>query len=183
MESTPTKKFTVDEGGNKRQEISVDDIKQALNDINQWFKYNASSYYTTQLEDNKGNQEPEVDSIMKKHGADGCSALKALLLRFRGGFQLLDTYKTLTLDDINGEVLSYNLQSQRLFPIAKDIDGQLLCVRVESGNDNLLVYNPEGNSVEEDLKKPLGQYIEEQRDGLLSKKLLYEDELGIVSVQ
>jgi hypothetical protein len=48
MESSPVKnKFVVDEGGNKRQEISVDDVKQALNDINQWFRSNASSYYTT----------------------------------------------------------------------------------------------------------------------------------------
>jgi len=27
MESSPAKKFVVDEGGNKRQEISLDDIK------------------------------------------------------------------------------------------------------------------------------------------------------------
>jgi len=79
MESSPVRKFVVDEGGNRRQEISLEDIKQALNDITQWFKSNASSYYTTQLEDNKGNQEPEVDSLLKKHGADGCPALKALL--------------------------------------------------------------------------------------------------------
>lgn len=32
------KKFVVDEGGNKRKEITVDDIRQALNDIVSWLK-------------------------------------------------------------------------------------------------------------------------------------------------
>lgn len=54
METTP-KKFVVDEGGNKRLQITLDDIKQALNDITEWFKSNASSYYSAKLEENKGN--------------------------------------------------------------------------------------------------------------------------------
>ena len=52
MEST-TKKFTVDEGGNRRQQITADDIKQALNDTTQWFKTNAPTYYTMSLEGSK----------------------------------------------------------------------------------------------------------------------------------
>lgn len=33
VESSGGKKFTVDDGGNRRQDISVDDIKQAINDL------------------------------------------------------------------------------------------------------------------------------------------------------
>lgn len=52
--SSPSKKFVVDEGGNKRSVITADDTRQALNDITQWFKSNASSYYSANLEGNKG---------------------------------------------------------------------------------------------------------------------------------
>lgn len=52
-----SKKFVVDEGGNKRHDITIDDIKQALTDITQWFKSNAPTYYTLTLEGNKGLTE------------------------------------------------------------------------------------------------------------------------------
>ena len=51
------KKFTVDEGGNKRQQITAEDIKQALNDTTQWFKTNAPTYYTMSLEGSKGSSD------------------------------------------------------------------------------------------------------------------------------
>ena len=46
VESTSTKKFVVDEGGNKRMVISADDTKQTLNDLTSWYKHNAPTYYT-----------------------------------------------------------------------------------------------------------------------------------------
>jgi hypothetical protein len=64
------KKFVVDEGGNRRQEITGEDIKQALNDITQWFKTNAPTYYTMSLEGSKGSQEQEVDQLLKQFGAE-----------------------------------------------------------------------------------------------------------------
>ena len=51
------KKIVVDEGGNKRQEISQEDIKQALNDITEWFKSNGASHYKAHLEENTGVPE------------------------------------------------------------------------------------------------------------------------------
>lgn len=54
------KKFVVDEGGNKRTNVTIDDIKQAMNDIIQWFKTNAPTYYTMSLEGNKGPSDVEV---------------------------------------------------------------------------------------------------------------------------
>jgi hypothetical protein len=52
-----SKKIKVDEGGNKRTEITPEDIKQTLNDIRQWFKSNAPTYYTLNIEGNKGLSE------------------------------------------------------------------------------------------------------------------------------
>ena len=37
-------------------------------------------------------------------------------------------------------------------------------------------------SLVEDLKISLGEYLEQIRNGLLSKKLIYEDELGIIAI-
>lgn len=80
------KKFVVDEGGNKRQAINSDDIKQALNDLTQWFKSNAAVYYTLSLEGNKGISDCEADSLLKQFGAEGSTALKTLLTTIDGGF-------------------------------------------------------------------------------------------------
>lgn len=68
MESS-AKKITVDEGGNKRQEITAEDIKQAINDVEQWFKTHAPAYYTNNLEGNRGLSELEVDNFLKAKGA------------------------------------------------------------------------------------------------------------------
>ena len=38
-------------------------------------------------------------------------------------------------------------------------------------------------SVDEDYNQSLGNYLEMIRDGLLSKRLIYEDELGVIVVQ
>jgi len=51
MESS--KKIVVDEGGNKRTEISLDDFISALHDIEQWYKTNAPAYYDKYLKDRK----------------------------------------------------------------------------------------------------------------------------------
>jgi hypothetical protein len=47
----------------------------------------------------------------------------------------------------------------------------------------VVVYNGNSGEIEEDLKQTLGEYIEKIRDSLLTNKLIYEDELGLVSVQ
>jgi hypothetical protein len=49
----------------------------------------------------------------------------------------------------------------------------------------MVIWDLEDNTMMEDLKMPggLGQYLEELRDKILSKKLIYEDGLGLVSVR
>ncbi len=63
-------------------------------------------------------------------------------------------------------------------PIAKDIDETLLCIRKADG----LLIGVEGAEVNEELGVTLAQYIEEIRDQLLMKKLVYEEELGLISI-
>jgi hypothetical protein len=65
MESS-SKKFVVDEGGNKRKEISSDDVKTALHDITECFRQNAFSYYDKDLKSNTGNEESEIRAFLNE---------------------------------------------------------------------------------------------------------------------
>ena len=49
--------------------------------------------------------------------------------------------------------------------------------------ENVVIWDADSKEVGEDLKQSFGNYLESIRDKLLTKKLLYEDELGLVSVQ
>lgn len=64
------KKLVVDEGGNKRSAISEEDLKQALNDITEWFKANANAYYKTNMEENKGANQNDIEEAIKVFGGD-----------------------------------------------------------------------------------------------------------------
>jgi hypothetical protein len=85
MVETSQKKFVVDEGGNKRQVISAEDIKQTLNDLISWFKTNAPTYYTQKLECVKGASEMEVNQLLTTLGTKD-ESLKTLLMTVNGGF-------------------------------------------------------------------------------------------------
>lgn len=79
VESTQQRKFTVDEGGNRRHGISSDDLRQALTDLTQWFKANAPKYYTKHLENAKGAPDEGIDETLNKLNAGSYSPLRILL--------------------------------------------------------------------------------------------------------
>lgn len=180
------KKLVVDEGGNKRTEISDDDIKQAITDISQWFMTNAKEYYASSLEENKGNKEEDVAFALKLFGAESSNSLKIALLKYNGGFQYLDSYVGITLEEIQKVGASKDLYPLKIVPFAKDLDGQFLCVQINPAlkhGETLITWDSDEKEVIEDFKQSFGEYLEQIRDGLLSKKLFYEDELGLVSIQ
>jgi hypothetical protein len=72
-------KIQVAETGNKRSTLSNADVNQAILDISQWFKTNATEYYTQHMS-NGGASSEKVASI----GAP--DHLKILLEKFDGGF-------------------------------------------------------------------------------------------------
>lgn len=53
----------------------------------------------------------------------------------------------------------------------------------QKNGEHIIIYDVEDKEVSEDLLLSLGEYLEDLRNNLLSKKLFYEDELGLVSVQ
>jgi hypothetical protein len=52
-----------------------------------------------------------------------------------------------------------------------------------SSNETVVTWDSDAKEISEDLKQSFGEYLESIRNKLLSKKLFYEDELGLVSVQ
>jgi len=87
MVEVTTKKFVVDEGGNKRMIISAEDTKQTINDLTSWFKQNAPAYYTQKLEGLKGASDHEIGTALSALGVSD-ESLKILLSTVNGGFQL-----------------------------------------------------------------------------------------------
>lgn len=65
-------------------------------------------------------------------------------------------------------------------PFARDIDGNLQCV---DPSGQVVTWDSEDKSVMEKLGCNLGQYLEFIRDKLLTGKCVYEEGLGVVSVQ
>ena len=94
------KKFVVDEGGNKRQAISAEDIKQTLNDLVQWFKDNAPAYYHSHLEGSTGLSEGDAHTILKQFGAETSTALSLYLQKCNGGLHFLETFRGIKADEI-----------------------------------------------------------------------------------
>jgi len=72
--------------------ITAEDTKQTLNDLKQWLKTNAPTYFTQKLEESKGAQESDFKYIFTTLGLTEASAsyipLKILYSLFDGGFQL-----------------------------------------------------------------------------------------------
>ena len=128
-----------------------------------------------------------------------------LLSTYNGGFQLNDTFITLSTNEIIltiQEVAKSPKWTDQLFPIARDMDGQLLAISASPGIFHtiyiyiyilyyiILYYIEEGSIViwDEEIGiiekqgNSFGEYLEAMRDNLLLKKLEYEEDLGLVSI-
>lgn len=106
-------KIQVAETGNKRHGVlSKEDVQQACNDIAEWFKTNAKSYFDANF--TKGGVEASAE-VADEH-------LKILLSKFNGGMHFLDTFRGLSLAEIK------SAKKDSLTPFARDLDGNLQCV-------------------------------------------------------
>ena len=169
------------ESGNKRTEISEDDVRQAIGDIKNWFEQNHSEYFEANLK--KGTPSVAVDKegatkFLEQfpHSKTGDNTLSILLELCPVNFQFLDTFRLHQLADINFAVCD----GHEMLLIADDnLDGLKLAV---TSKGQIVIFDPSDQSISEDLKQSLAQYLEQIRDGLLLRKLHYEgEELGLVS--
>ena len=68
-------------------------------------------------------------------------------------------------------------------PFASDIDGSFLCLQISDDGASDMVISVDGDGeMQEQMTVSYGQYLEEIRQKLLTRKLVYEDGLGLVSV-
>ena len=138
------------EEGNRRKNITGDDVKQTLNDLASWFKSNAPDV-SARLEASAGKVS-EAD--VKGKGAEFESTFLDICLgKFNGGMKYLDTYAGLSPAEIEQVTADHNLQSLGLIPFARDIDGSLQCIKVD-GN-TVVSWEPEDKIFSEDLKMNL----------------------------
>lgn len=91
--------------------------------------------------------------------------------------QLQDTYRSLTVDAI--KVHQANVYGQFL-PFATDIDDSLMCI--DKSSNNVVVWDSDDQTVGEDLKMTLGQYMESFRNKVLMGTLVYAQECGMIEV-
>jgi hypothetical protein len=149
MVSTASK-ISVAEKGNKKAETSAEDVRQALNDITQYFITNAPTFYDSNLKENKGNSEQLVNATLQKFNA-ASSHIAISLEKYDGGLHYMDTYVGFKL----AELTAVEVKGENYLAFAKDIDGNLLCIRV-NGQETVVVYDFEDCSIDEDHKLNYG---------------------------
>ena len=65
-------------------------------------------------------------------------------------------------------------------PFAKDIDGNLQCVGIkDDGSETVLACDGAGK-VEENLNVTYGEYLEEMRDKMMTGRLEYDEDMGLM---
>ena len=182
VESSTGSKIVVAESGNKRKTISAEDVQQCIKDIAGWFQNNAAGYYSAKLEGCTGANADEIRRILGEFNAVE-NHLGVTLLKYNGALQYLDTYVGLTLEEISELGNKLGLKEKGIVPFAKDIDGTLQCIQVQAeGKESVVAWDCEASEVQEDLKVSYAEYIEQIREKLLTGKLVYEEDLGLVQV-
>ena len=94
----------------------------------------------------------------------------------------MDTFIGLSLSEIAAAGAEHGLKELNLIPFARDIDGTLLSVTTGDA-EKVVSWDPDLKQVVDNTEKSYGQYLESIRDRLLSKKIVYEEELGLVEIQ
>ena len=103
MEST-TSKVQVAESGNKRKEVSEEDLNQAVNDIKGWFQQNHADFFDKVFKEAPsiaGSKEDAQKFLAQNEGHSKSLALLVVLSKCPVKFQFLDTFRLLPLSDIN----------------------------------------------------------------------------------
>ena len=178
VEASAGSKIVVAESGNKRKAITNEDVMQCIKDLSGWFETNAADYFNSKLKVCQGAASAEVAKVLGEFGA-GNSMLGVALQKYNGSLQYQDTYIGLSLSEISGHS---GLKDKSVVPFAKDVDGTLLCLQIKDGKESVVMWDADAGEVEQDLKVSYGEYIESIREKLLTRKLMYEDGLGLVEV-
>lgn len=150
-------KFVVESGSARGENITMEEVQQALRDISNWLQSN-------------------IPSISLPDGAIASPHmnlyLSAMLLQHNGGIQLQETFKTLSMQAIEEsqkEVCGSANWNAGLTVFAKNNEGDFL---VLSEVGEVVQWNGDEGVVDR-LAKNLGLYLENLRNNMLSRKYQY----------
>ena len=116
------------ETGNKRTNITDEDVTQCIKDLSTWFQTNALAHYEAKMAQTANvATADEVNACLNEFGASQ-SHLVVSLQKFNGGMHYTDTYIGLGLNEIKQIGTEKGLIARNIVPIAKDIDDSLLSV-------------------------------------------------------
>ena len=122
-------RIVVAETGNKRQNISDEDLVQCIKDVVAWLQENAPAHYTAKIEGAANTATADqVTALLSEFDAGACSHLAISLQKFNGGIQYEDSFVGLSVDEINAVGTEKGLKARKIVPFARDADEQLLCV-------------------------------------------------------
>jgi hypothetical protein len=159
------KKFVVDSGSARGSNITIEEVQQALRDIDNWLRSTIPSY----------SPPPPLPSPPN----DLPAFLRACLSQSNGGIQLHETFKTLSIEQIQ-QALSQNSSSPSYpassIPFSSNPDGDFL-LTLSSGE--VVQWNSEG--IVETLSNNLGLFLESLRNKMLTRKFQYlGEECGLI---
>ena len=125
----------VAETGNKRKEVSQEDLVQAVNDIKNWFDQNHAGHYQKDAASVAGSEENAKSFLSQYLSHAGSVSLLVILSTCPEKFQLLDTYKLMNL----GQMSMVSHEEHCMLLIAEDpIDGYKLGVNQD---DQVLIFD------------------------------------------
>ncbi|KAL4490421.1 hypothetical protein ABPG72_002631 [Tetrahymena utriculariae] len=163
--------------------ISQAEVEQCIKDLNDWFKTNATSV-AKDLQSVKPATDKQIEDLQDNVKLTIPKDLIALLKVADGKFQLHDSYKTLSVQQIieQNEVNAVSaFWKKNYLTVAQDIDSNYLIIQCNSDgtSGNVVTWNND-DGVSEELNHSFGLYLENIRNGLLKKELEYIDEVGLV---
>lgn len=159
------KKFVVDTGSARGSNITLEEVQQALRDMDNWLRSAIPNYSPAAGLPSPPNDYPPF--------------LQAVLSQHNGGLQLHETFKTLSLSSIHS-TLSQNSSSPAWpassIPFGANSEDDLLLL-LNSGE--VVQWNSDG--ILETLANNLGLFLESLRNKMLTRKFQYlGDECGLI---
>ena len=99
VESTTSGRVVVAETGNKRRNISDEDLAQCVKDIASWLQEKASDHFNQNMAGTANTATADdVSAMLSAFSASSCTHLALSLQKFNGGLHYKDNYIGLPLD-------------------------------------------------------------------------------------
>lgn len=162
-------KIEVAESGNKRTNISDDDVRQALTDIGGWMQNKAAKHFETHMKAQASSDDLAAIEWAPAH-------LKILLGKFNGGCPFQDLIRGMSCGEIAKQVATWGNDTSRV-PFARD-EGSVFVIEA----DGLVSTCDTEGTKEEASGKTLAQMLEDVRNDMLSGKWIWDEDCGLIGV-